>query len=801
MVIHRDTFDIYKTHDVNYSLVGGSEEGISWRNVFGQLVTAVVVGPDNIPAAGIYEVTIDEDSWDLFVAYGEANNYTGANYYYPLKLNITSYDPRNKLSFEANTSVTISVFSSTGQTGIIPGFTLTLSMWPNIHLYDKFHLIVGGRWLADEDRYLKDTMFNELSSSGPATSEVTFTVKNVSETTLANVEAKVVNKISVLQDSNMLKSDVLNQIWAQVSTYYGDHNAGYIAHPYDITVTMTAIDTPFPIKTFQTGQGNGIWRLFERTTNLPNPGYPENIYSQTPIWVGEYSATSPNFADGSVTAYKRCLNEINAIRYDFGKGNFKLINGLAFWDRYHIISFAIYGSKDDVDIPRNWDMLLGETESKLGGTHTAQLFYTNHYVRYWYCNTINEYRHFKIVPLEIEFTANTLPPNTSMAPSINRIEFLTVPIPASYKPYTYKPFTFVARNNGGNPIVANYNEQPVEITFANVATSKADILINHKSYDVYEVVSGIRIAEGKGLSCDGTTEYVFADSSLYAGLAFILSATLEAESIAHIYTTHGSDVFEIYSDDDIWKDKGEKISVADTLAPDDTFELSVRANPTPGITNPTTYPVEGLIEVAGYSEATETLFTGSMVYDSSPAAGYSSVRNVIGPFNFTGTQVRFRFKDTNTPIYSVYFGTQLVSCKFGVGKINLTFDEGAWTSSEITNIWTDWMPFDFKPEVTYLLSYEGGDGTYKNNTYTCVSYRCKDNTSQIDDVEYSTIQAASCLGIVEMQIVILEPHIAIVPLAAVVRDGIPSFTIDVNIVDEATAAALAEYGIVGMEIS
>lgn len=801
MTIHRDTFDIYKTYTIDYSLTGNSGEGISWRNVFGQLVTAVVASTDNLPAAGIYEVTIDEDSWDLFVAYGEANNYVGADYYYPLKLNVVSYDLHNKLSFETNTSITISVFSSTGQAGIIPGFALTLSQWPNIHPYDKFHLIVGGRWLAAEDRYLKDTIFGELSSSGPATSETAFTVKNVSDTTLTKIEAKVVNKISVLQDNNMLKSDVLNQVWAQVSDYYGDHNDGYIAHPYDITVPMTAVDTPFPIKAFQVKQGNGIWELFARTTDLPYPGYPENPYSETPIWVGEYSATSPNFADGSIADYRRCLNEINAIRYDFGKGNFKLVNGLALWDKYHIVSFAFYGSKDDVDIPQNWDMLLSEAESKLGGTHTAQLFYTNHYVRYWYCNTINEYRHFKIVPLEIEFTANTIPPYTSMSPSINRIEFFTVPIPASYKPYTYKPFTFVARNNGGNPIVANYNEQPVEVTFTNVANGEADILIDHKSYDVYEAASGIRIAEGKGLSCDGTTKYVFADSSPYAGLVFILSTILEAESIAHIYTTHGSDVFEICGIDDVWKDKGEKISVADTLAPDETFGLSVRANPTPGIVNPTAYPVEGLIEIVGYSETTATLFTGSMVFDSSPSAGYSSVRNVIGPFDFTGTQVRFKFKDTSTPIYGVYFGPQLVGCKFGVGKVNLTFDDGAWSSSETTDIWTDWIPFNFQPETVYLLSYEGGDGTYKNDTYTCVSYRCKDNTSQIDDVEYSTTQATSCLGVVEMQIVVSEPHIAVVPLTAIIRDGISSLAIDVNIVDEATAAALAEYGIVGVQVS
>lgn len=801
MTIHRDTFDIYKTGDIDYSLTGGSGEGISWRNVFGQMITAVVANTDNIPAAGIYEVTIDEDSWDAFVAYAVAHgdNYGTANNVSPLKVNVTSCDDHNKLSFSADTSVVISVFSSTGQTGIIPGFTLTFSQWPNIHLYDKFQLIVGGRWLASEDRYIKDMIFGELSSSGPVTSGVAFTVENIGDTTLTKVEAKVVNKISILQDDNMLKSDVSTQIWAQVSDYYGDHNDGYIVHPYDITVAMTAIDTPVPIKSFQTGQGNGIWRLFERTTNLPNPGYPSNPYSQTPIWVGEYSAVSPNFAAGSVAAYRRCLNEVNAIRYDFGKGNFKLINGLTLWDKYWLVSFFLYGSRDDVDIPQNWDFLLDSTD--LGGGHIARLFYTDHYVWYWYFNTVKEYRHFKLVPNEIEFVSNTIPENSIMLPSINRIEFLSIPIPTTYKPYTYKPFSFIARNNGGNPIVANYNEQPVQVTFRNVANDIADILVDKKSYDVYEVVSGIRIAEGKGLLCDGTTEYVFADSSPYAGLAFKLSAALETESIAQIYTTHGSEVFEVCSDDNIWMTKGEKVSVADTLAPDETFELSVRANPVPGSTNPVDYPVEGLVEITGYSETTASLFTGSMVFDSSPSAGYSSVRNVIGPFNFTGTQIRFKFKDTSTPIYGVYFGPQLLNCKFGTGKINLTFDEGAWTSSAMTEIWTDWMPFDFMPGVTYLLSFEGGDGTYRNDTYICVSYRCKNNTSQIDDVEYSTTQATSCLGIVAMELVILEPHIAVVPFAAVVRDAIPSFAIDVNIVDEATAAALAEYGIVGVQVS
>ena len=72
---------------------------------------------------------------------------------------------------------------------------------------------------------------------------------NSGDSALTNVQAKVVNKVSVKQDQNYDIWIFRTLIESNTGWKMDDWaHPGYVSHPFDTIVPMTDIDTPFPIR-------------------------------------------------------------------------------------------------------------------------------------------------------------------------------------------------------------------------------------------------------------------------------------------------------------------------------------------------------------------------------------------------------------------------------------------------------------------------------------------------------------------------------------------------------------------------
>lgn len=808
-MIYRDSFEIYGSNNgVEYSLDAVSGEGISWRNISGRCLESVERDQANILSAGIYRISIDAASLETFRAMIAANGIAWAVVNSPFSFNIENYRSNNKLGYSCSSSVAASLtldvdrYVCENQRFIVPGLLLSFIAWEEMSGTEIFHVIVGGRWLEAEDRYLEVLMLGELSSSGPASDPVSLTIKNVSGESLTDIQATIVNRASISQDENISNSNFISAILAGFGFIYDLPNDGYMPHDNDIITEMTGPDLPAPIRAEEKNVGNGCWEIFSRGSSIPVPLWPI-AGSEAPVWLGSFDIGSPDFVVNRISAISltaTCLNDVFAIQYDFGKGNFRTANVFGIWDIGWITSFAIYGSRDDFDLPASWDLLfegntVGDVLLHRGDIYVESVL---HCVDYFALKTPNSYRHFRFVPLAIASVTDAL--ELTVAPCLNRIEFLNLPVLGTYVTEDVRPFTKLFRNPGVSPKFKN--NATVPITFANVGGSLTDILVDGQGCDVYEVASGIKMAEGKSLSCNGITEYVFSDDSPYAGLGFVLSTGVKESSSAKILVTNGSEVFEVREGSEgAWKKGDQVCEVADILLDQESVSLETRGNPSNKSIDSGLYSTEGLIELTGKTESAQVLFSGNMLNDSVIPDGYSSIRDVLGPFNFTATKLRIRFADSAVPIENAFFGQRASDANFSVGKAMFTFSEGYPYSIEVTNIWTDWLTVDLEPDILYLVSFEGGLGTHRSELYSNVSYRCITGSSFQDNVSYYSKQDTSFLAIAEIELMVEDYHIVSIPLAATVRDQISPFVVMANLFDSDTAAVLAAYGIAPGDIS
>jgi hypothetical protein len=260
-MIRKNTFTVYKTTDLSanpdYRMDGSSGEGISWRNIAGgspvrdiQLTSinddmTSLVSPEvaevgfNIPAAGLYNVQITQDSYDDFIAYRDAHSLEEANTESPVRVLITSGSRFNKPSPSVDSQeVAVDVLEEGWQSHIIPGLKIRLRPLEGLAGGHRFQVSVGGRWLEEEDRNLEDLFMGGRSANGPTGEAVSITVKNESGVALQSVQAKIVNKISVYQPQQQLDAEsALSTVYLASPYWYDDgiHEPGmraYTVNPY-----------------------------------------------------------------------------------------------------------------------------------------------------------------------------------------------------------------------------------------------------------------------------------------------------------------------------------------------------------------------------------------------------------------------------------------------------------------------------------------------------------------------------------------------------------------------------------------
>lgn len=244
--------DVYKNYEGSVlSLEGDDGEGISWRNISGEMVIDVsclfpYVFDDIVesatdatsvlstlcyqrPYAGAYEITVDNESYtayhDIYNTYYSAllisplgfvdesalsesalwreyqqQAVLSAQECSPIKVNLDSYSKYDIFGPAIDRlAIAIDILDGVFNDQVIPGFGMKFNA--DMSSTDKTQLMVGGSYIAPEDRHCKGTIFGTLPIH--ATSENSqITVKNISGKSLTSLTAKVVNRYAVKQSSH-----------------------------------------------------------------------------------------------------------------------------------------------------------------------------------------------------------------------------------------------------------------------------------------------------------------------------------------------------------------------------------------------------------------------------------------------------------------------------------------------------------------------------------------------------------------------------------------------------------------------
>jgi hypothetical protein len=908
-MIRKNTFRVYK----DYNLDGTSGEGVSWRNVQGNPVIDVLpVAIDdvqttfepvpllesgfNIPAAGIYTVQMDYDSYVEFKALRNAINrgawaseteyalndivtyddvewrcirahtssidiHPGYGVYsvlswviytieelndsHPLLFNIWASDSHDILSPAVETQVAIDCLTDDYQPQIIPGLKIKLSTIYCMTMYDKFQILVGAKWIPDEDRYEKDFAFGEVESE---TDDIEVFIENISGSTLTNIRAKIVNKISVMQSQLQMDGDAAEDAVNALSPYYvgEDVNDEYAidytepygnapffkTHPMDLIVPtrgpnwrgIWTLGTVYYVNDGVSNLGNyyvckvsnayyqpGVtsgwrtyWRLQDPQVIIDNP----QIKTYSPS-IGHYGDKTYipfqrdvifNRADTRWTAYGETSAYMSNgypiedwysyLRYDFGPGNFVKANviglsGIVYSDSGN----ELWGSEDDFDNPENWDLLLsdptmGATPYSYGGSDIGGYIIYNAFPNNKY------YRHYAIKQTtEGHFL-------TAFALSVIEIvELIYSPI-TSYNVFRNRPFVLLDQSSGYIPTFRK-DDYPHDIRFENYSSGLADLVINDNNYNVINFYTGVTILGGLQLNADGLTRYQLTDDSPYPGLNFIISPSLADTDRAELYVSNGADAFEIKKNDD-WVTSGQECVVSDSMIDDEIESLTVRANPKDRVSFPDDV-VEGLLQIMGEEEIGIAIFSDKALTDNLNSS--QSIRVIIPTFAAKGLKVRFKFyaivpfESYIQSIEDVYFGRRKTEATFDEGKVNLLFDGESSSTSE-TSIWTDWVEFDYDGSYEHLLSFHGGRGLGQEESDFSY-YVTSDNGIKTSSGDYATaanLEEGVC-AITDMEIMMTDTHITSIPLSTIVKTKFPEMNIRATLIDSVTAGVLQTFGI------
>jgi len=110
-----------------------------------------------------------------------------------------------------------------------------------------------------------------------------------------------------------------------------------------------------------------------------------------------------------------------------------------------------------------------------------------------------------------------------------------------------RPFLVFRQSGPLNP-TADANLSGAPITFANRVTGPPvliDLKVSGVSISVFDVAAGTTNQYGTGLTCDGSTVYVFSDGTKYQGCEFILSPSILVTDTATIFVSGGGSMVEI----------------------------------------------------------------------------------------------------------------------------------------------------------------------------------------------------------------------------------------------------------------
>jgi hypothetical protein len=116
-----------------------------------------------------------------------------------------------------------------------------------------------------------------------------------------------------------------------------------------------------------------------------------------------------------------------------------------------------------------------------------------------------------------------------------------------------------------------------EISYDNLSAGLVDIFLDDFPVGVERVSDGEVFNEGRDLSCDGTTEYMFRENSILSGSAFRLRSNLVETDIDSIVVSPGETYFEYkLSTDDSWTKGNSEIALG-TMIDDAEVEIDIRA--------------------------------------------------------------------------------------------------------------------------------------------------------------------------------------------------------------------------------
>jgi hypothetical protein len=170
----------------------------------------------------------------------------------------------------------------TWQSHIIPGVRIFPRQFSMISAEDKVQVAIGGIWVSDEDRYVRFLAFESLSSAGPATDSREFTILNNSGVTLTDIEVRVVNRISVFQESDDDDRRAIPFKSIVQASSLNPRFDGYSSYPLDITFE----DYGSNINLLIDGMGYDVYddagTLYPSGQNLPYDG-------STRYWIADNS--------------------------------------------------------------------------------------------------------------------------------------------------------------------------------------------------------------------------------------------------------------------------------------------------------------------------------------------------------------------------------------------------------------------------------------------------------------------------------------------------------------------------------
>jgi hypothetical protein len=561
-MIRKNTFIVSKTTDLSattdYNMDASSDEGISWRNIHGTALVdvaqveiddvqidldpvALIESGFNIPAAGVYDVQVVSDL------------YSGNL----IDVRITSGSSFNKLSPSVDTLDVIVDASEDGwQYQVIPGIKIKIRPYTElggISEYDRFQVVVGGRWLAEEDRNLEDLMFGLISANEPSSGEIKLTVKNNSGVTLTNVQAKVVNKISIYQNQIQLDKTASENTVVRASPYYEGHlpieryslpggaltDYIYQTHSLDLVVAPEGVNWTgewhsghlYCVNDGVSYSGS-YYVTIANIEDLPPgtwspPNYPWVSFTSQIIHdnpqIKTYSPSIFLYGDKTTVPFRRDILVINNdfwvgainqadyswngyppytfynyLRYDFGEDNTEIVNvvGLSGWSAAYV-TYDIYDTIYSADgvcslwgSQDNFDVPENwDKLTEIVDFGTPCRTSAGGYISYTAFPNTKAYRHYAFVQEKSD--QSIWKPNVWLSPVIQVMELLYTPND-SLVINRDRPFVLIDQSGDQNPPY-EVGAYPKEIRFE-ITDEITAMTVDGESWDVDKIYMGEDLA-------------------------------------------------------------------------------------------------------------------------------------------------------------------------------------------------------------------------------------------------------------------------------------------------------------------